>query len=161
MKLAAPLTAFAIVMTLTASASASTVSQREYKRGYADCSKGQYDQYQHGSSYKAGCRAAEDSMKSDSSCPPDVSEADRYKYPGCGGGRPARPARINDLRGRNSIKVFDVMISRGFKNVDSITSGETIYGIYFNAATGQCVQVTNAAGRVVDARDIHTHPNCR
>jgi hypothetical protein len=45
-----------------ATADASSVSQREYKRGYADCSKGRYDQNQHGASYKKGCRAAEDKM---------------------------------------------------------------------------------------------------
>lgn len=39
-------------------ASASTASQREYARGYADCAAGRYDEYQHGVSYKAGCDAA-------------------------------------------------------------------------------------------------------
>jgi hypothetical protein len=56
---------------------------RAYKRGYADCSKGKYDQNQHGASYKKGCRAAEDKRKPAASCPPDVSQADRYKYPSC------------------------------------------------------------------------------
>jgi hypothetical protein len=37
---------------------ASTASQREYERGFADCSAGKYDEYQHGLSYKAGCDAA-------------------------------------------------------------------------------------------------------
>ncbi|PWB90350.1 hypothetical protein C5688_11365 [Methylocystis sp. MitZ-2018] len=41
-------------------ASASTASQREYKRGYADCKAGRWDENQHGESYKNGCRAAED-----------------------------------------------------------------------------------------------------
>ncbi len=44
-------------------ANASTVSEREYKRGYNDCLRGDYDQNQHGASYKRGCRAAEDSGK--------------------------------------------------------------------------------------------------
>lgn len=48
---------------MTALAQASSVSEREYKRGYADCLVGQYDQYQHGASYKRGCRAAEESGK--------------------------------------------------------------------------------------------------
>ena len=39
--------------------SASTASQREYKRGYADCIAGRWDENQHGASYKKGCRAAE------------------------------------------------------------------------------------------------------
>lgn len=50
-----------IVLTLAgAGALASTASQREYKRGYADCTAGRWDENQHGESYKRGCRAAED-----------------------------------------------------------------------------------------------------
>lgn len=52
------------VLALTATAQASTVSEREYKRGYNDCLRGEYDQDQHGASYKRGCRAAENSGKS-------------------------------------------------------------------------------------------------
>lgn len=74
---------FALFLTFATGASALTASQREYKRGYADCSAGKYDQDQHGASYKKGCRAAEDKQKPASACPPDVTEADRYKYPGC------------------------------------------------------------------------------
>ena len=54
------------MVALATAANASTASEREYKRGYADCSQGKYDQNQHGASYKAGCRAAEDAMKSGS-----------------------------------------------------------------------------------------------
>jgi hypothetical protein len=50
----------ALALTLATGALASTASQREYKRGYADCSAGHWDQDQHGESYKKGCRAAED-----------------------------------------------------------------------------------------------------
>lgn len=53
----------ACTLTFVGVANASSVSQREYKRGYNDCLKGQYDQNQHGASYKRGCRAAEDSGK--------------------------------------------------------------------------------------------------
>jgi hypothetical protein len=49
-----------LALTLATSASALTVSQREYKRGYADCAAGRWDENQHGESYKKGCRAAED-----------------------------------------------------------------------------------------------------
>jgi hypothetical protein len=73
-----------VAVMAVSSASASTASQREYKRGYADCAAGRYDQDQHGASYKKGCRAAEDkAAKAAKACPPDVSEANRYKYPGC------------------------------------------------------------------------------
>ena len=50
----------AIALTIATGASASTASQREYKRGYADCAAGKWDGNQHGESYKKGCRAAED-----------------------------------------------------------------------------------------------------
>ena len=55
--------ASSMVFVAASAASASTASQREYKRGYADCSKGAYDQDQHGASYTKGCRAAEDKIK--------------------------------------------------------------------------------------------------
>jgi len=52
--------AFVALTLAGAGASASTASQREYKRGYADCTAGRWDENQHGESYKRGCRAAED-----------------------------------------------------------------------------------------------------
>jgi hypothetical protein len=55
----AVISVFALTM-IAAGASASTASQREYKRGYADCKAGRWDENQHGESYKSGCRAAED-----------------------------------------------------------------------------------------------------
>lgn len=68
-------------------AEAATVAQREYKRGYNDCMNGRYDQNQHGTSYKKGCRAAENKLakkkKPVEECPAYVSEAERYKYPAC------------------------------------------------------------------------------
>jgi|GEM_PF-6529605 len=55
----AVISVFVLTM-IAAGASASTASQREYKRGYADCKAGRWDENQHGESYKNGCRAAED-----------------------------------------------------------------------------------------------------
>jgi len=57
--------------------SADTVSQREYKRGYADCMKGHYDEYQHGASYKRGCRAAEGSGKARGQTPETTASANK------------------------------------------------------------------------------------
>lgn len=54
--------AVAVCLVTLAPASASTVSQREYRRGYNDCIKGNYDQNQHGASYKRGCRVAENRL---------------------------------------------------------------------------------------------------
>lgn len=129
---------------VTHSAFASTVAEREYQRGYDDCLHGRYDQNQHAESYKKGCRAAEDHAAH--------KDTATTKH--------APHAKVSDLRGMNSIKAFDVMTSRGFKSVDSITSGDTLYGIYYNAKTHQCIQLTNANDHVESVNDIGTHPNC-
>lgn len=65
---------FGFTLTLAGTAHATTVSQREYKRGFNDCLKGEYDQNQHGASYKRGCRAAEDGGKANGA--PVQSKAD-------------------------------------------------------------------------------------
>jgi hypothetical protein len=49
----------ASILAFSTVAMASTASQREYKRGYADCAAGRWDEEQHGASYKDGCAAAE------------------------------------------------------------------------------------------------------
>jgi len=136
--------AIAVLIAAAPAAYASTAAEREYQRGYNDCSHGRYDQDQHGESYKKGCRAAEDGK-------PAAAPADHQ------GGK----AKISDLKGMDSVKAFDVMTSRGFTSVDSLTSGDTLYGIYYNPKTHQCVQLANANNRVDSAVDIHTHPKCR
>ena len=73
----------------------------------------------------------------------------------------AEPVKVSDLKGMDSIKAFDAMTSRGFNGVDTITSGNTIYGIYYNSSTKQCIQLTNSDNKVVSADDIQTHPKCR
>jgi hypothetical protein len=134
--------AVAILIAAAAPASlASTASEREYQRGYNDCSHGRYDQNQHGESYKKGCRAAEDGQKA-------------HAPAGHEGGK----AKLSDLKGMDSIKAFDVMTSRGFTNVDTLTAGETIYGTYYNAKTHQCVQLTSAHNRVEGIDDVPSHP---
>ena len=122
---------------------ASTVSEREYQRGYNDCSQGRYDQNQHGESYKKGCRAAEDGQPA----------------PAAAGSHGSK-AKMSDLKGMDSIKAFDVMTARGFTNVDTLTAGDTIYGTYYNAKTHQCVQLTTD-DRVVSVDDVPSHPKCR
>lgn len=64
---------FLLAMTMASAAYASTASQREYKRGYADCAAGRWDEYQHGASYKRGCRAAEN-KRGDASDPSAPAE---------------------------------------------------------------------------------------
>ncbi len=134
----------ALIAAAAPMALASTASEREYQRGYNDCSQGRYDQNQHGESYKKGCRAAEDGQPA----------------PAAAGSHGSK-AKISDLKGMDSIKAIDVMTSRGFTSVDTLNRGESIYGIYYNAKTGQCVQLANATDRVDSAVDIQTHPKCR
>jgi hypothetical protein len=123
---------------------ASTASEREYQRGYDDCLHGRYDQDQHGESYKKGCRAAEDGQPAPAAA-----------------GNHGSKAKVSDLKGMDSIKAFDVMTSRGFTNVDTLTAGEAIYGTYYNAKTHQCVQLTTANNRVESIDDVPSHPKCR
>jgi opacity protein-like surface antigen len=138
------LLAIAVLIAAAPAAFASTVAEREYQRGYNDCSQGRYDQNQHGESYKKGCRAAEDGQPA----------------PAAAGSHGSK-AKISDLKGMDSIKAFDVMTARGFTSVDYLDSDNAQYGIYYNAKTHQCVQLANANGRVDSAVDIQTHPKCR
>jgi hypothetical protein len=136
----------AVAMLLTAAAPAgfaSTASEREYQRGYNDCSQGRYDQDQHGESYKKGCRAAEDGQPA----------------PAAAGSHGSK-AKISDLKGMDSIKAIDVMAARGFISVDTLTAGDTLYSTYYNAKTHQCVQLTTD-DRVVSVDDVPSHPKCR
>lgn len=68
---------------------------------------------------------------------------------------------LGGIRGMNAIAAIDAMRERGFANVDSFTTGNTQYGIYFSRSTRVCAQLTMADGMVLDARDIRTHPKCR
>lgn len=81
---------------------------------------------------------------------------------GGGGSSVAAPSgSLRGIAGMNSIAAIDEMSSRGFTNVDSLESGSSQYGIFYNRSTHLCAQLTMADGKVLDARDIHTHPKCR
>jgi hypothetical protein len=135
--------AIAAFIAAAPAAFASSAAEREYQRGYNDCSHGRYDQDRHGDSYKKGCRAAEDGQKA--------------KAPA---GQSGAKAKISDLKGMDSIKAFDVMTARGFKSVDTPTSGDTVYGTYYNPKTHQCVQLTSDR-RVVSVDNVPSHPKCK
>lgn len=83
-----------------------------------------------------------------------------------GFGAPSQPEqaaapRYRDLVGKDSIKAIDVLAERGFRDVDSIESGNTQYGIFFHPSSRLCVQLAMADGKVVSADDIKTHPKCK
>ena len=134
----------ALIAAAAPMALASTASEREYQRGYNDCSQGRYDQEQHGESYKKGCRAAEEGQPA----------------PAAAGSHGSK-AEVSDLKGMDAIKAIDVMAARGFISVDTLTAGDTLYSTYYNAKTHQCVQLTTANDRVEDIDDVPSHPKCR
>jgi len=159
------------LLTLALAAPAAA-SPAEYSRGYNDCLYGRYDQESHSHAYRQGCRAAEHEHGQGSAgeCPPDVSEADRYRYPGCEGGydshrhrRPpvVAPAGVPNVKGMDPGQVLSAMAARGYRNVGTEIAGAAIYGFYFNPVTGECVQVANMHGRAVGAVPVGSNPRCR
>ncbi len=126
-----------------------TSGEVQFDRGYNDGLHGvPYNNYDRSDQYADGYDAG-------------VSQRDTNTRHHTGRGGYASARRVDDLNGTDSIRAIDVMTERGFRNVDSITSGETQYGIFYSDATRQCVQMTMADGIVQDARDIDTHPRCR
>ena len=76
--------------------------------------------------------------------------------------KPAAAApQYKDLVGKSSFGALDTMTARGFKNVDTLDSGNTQYGIFFHPASHTCVQLTMADAKVLSADNIHTHPKCK
>jgi len=169
-------------------ASPAAASPREYSRGYYDCLAGRYDQDEDSHAYRQGCRAAqrEQERGPDSERPPgpgwdsDSGEPGGEHPPGppwgpngagpgwgpSGGGpagvpNAARPAGVPNVRGMAPAQVLTAMASYGYRNVGTTVVGGAIFGIYFNPATRECVQVANANGRAVDALEIGSNPRCR
>jgi hypothetical protein len=75
-------------------------------------------------------------------------------------GHGAAAGGLAGIAGMDSIAAIDAMTERGFANVDSLESGNTQYGIFYNRSSRLCAQLTMADGKVLDARDIKTHPKC-
>ena len=78
--------------------------------------------------------------------------------PGYGGGQ---MGSIYGIQGMTGTRAFDELRNRGFENVDSFSSGRTLYGVYYYRPTRLCVQTTSSRNRIVDIRDIRSHPRCR
>lgn len=125
------------------------MAEQQYERGYNDgLHNTAYHNYDKNDAYASGYQAGVDQRARDTSY-----------HAGRGGYAPA--ASLTGIQGQNSVWAIDEMSSRGFRSVDSFTSGNTQYGVYFNSKTRQCVQVTYADGKVYDIREIGTHPKCR
>jgi len=124
-------------------------AEAQYERGYNDgLHNVAYHNYEKTDAYSSGYSAG-------------VSQRQRNTSSHSGRGGYSPHASLEGIQGRDPIWAFDEIRGRGFTNVDTITSGNTIYGIYFNRSTRQCVQMTNSTNRVEDIREIYTHPRCR
>ena len=127
--------------------------ESQYERGFRDGQYGQsYHNYDRSDDYARGFEAGTRQAHHDTGY--------RQSYGGGYGGY-RRAVSVSDLKGTDSIRAIDSMSERGFRDVDSITSGNTQYGVFWQPETRQCVQLTMADRRVYDARDIGTHPKCR
>ena len=89
----------------------------------------------------------------------------RYGEPGYGGPPAAPRARgpvgVPNVKGMEPGQALAAMASRGYQNVGTTVVGAAIFSIYFNPVTRECVQLANANGRVIDAREIGSNPRCR
>lgn len=124
-------------------------TERAYERGYKD---GLYHHPFHNpdreQAYVDGYHAGVDER-----------EANAPQHRGRGGH--SSVAQFADLKGARAAGGMSQLESRGFRQVDNFTSGNTRYSIQWRAQSRQCVQVTIADGRFYDVRDIGSHPKCR
>ena len=120
----------------------------QYERGYNDgLHNAAYHNYDRSDYYAQGYQSG-------------VDQRDRNTSHHSGRGGYAAHGSLKGIQGQDAIWAIDEMRNRGFANVDSFSSGNTLYGIYYHRGTGQCVQMTNADSRVYDIREIGTHPKC-
>lgn len=125
------------------------VQEEQYERGFNDgLHNVAYHNYDKTDYYAKGYEAG-------------VEQRNRNTGYHSGHGGYSHSVSLSGIQGRDAIWAIDEMTARGFVNVDSFSSGNTLYGIYYNQATGQCVQMTNADSKVYDIREIGTHPKCR
>lgn len=73
----------------------------------------------------------------------------------------AAHANISDLVGTDAIHAIDVLTEWGFRNVDSITAGDEIYGTFWKASSHECVQLNSRNGTVFGVDRVDSHPGCR
>jgi hypothetical protein len=125
---------------------AADYASREYDRGYHDCLVGQRDREEHDHAYWQGCHAAE-----------------RERGSGSAGAEWPHHATVGipNITGMEPVQALTAMQARGYRNVGTSAVGGMIVGIYFNPVTQECVQLTSANNRVVDARDNITDRRCR
>jgi hypothetical protein len=141
MKIAFTATALLTALLGVGIAQASSVSEREYKRGYADCLRGDYDQFQHGASYKRGCRAAENSGKSTGHTVKQNADANLMRAV-CHG---AVIARFHHFT--SSVKINQVAHTQGLWQVYGVAvldDGSTSDFVCMFSSTGRFMRLENS-----------------
>ena len=124
-------------------------AEAQYERGYTDgLHNAAYHNYARSDAYSSGYSAGVDERN-----------ANLRHHQGRGGY--VQTAQISDLKDARAAGGMTELESRGFRQVDNFTSGNTRYSIQWQPQTRQCVQVTIADGRFYDLRDIGQHPKCR
>ena len=148
-------------------------SPREYNRGYYDCLAGRFDEDAQSRAYRQGCQDAQREQADQGGRPgPGWGPPPPPPQPGWGpppqpgwgpppgqpgwrpnGGRPpVAPVGIPGIIGMDGGRAIGALASYGYRNVGTGVGGGAILGVYFNPRTGECVEVANVNGRVVNAR---------
>ncbi|KAA9132641.1 hypothetical protein F3N42_05330 [Marinihelvus fidelis] len=130
--------------------------EAEFDRGYRDALHHRtYNNYDRTDAYREGFDSGTDQREHETS----------YRYHQEEYGRDysnhySRTVNLADLDGTRASSADSEMRERGFTHVDTLKSGNTSYGIWYNRRSGQCMQLGVADGRVVNVTDIHRHPGC-
>jgi hypothetical protein len=126
--------------------------EAEYERGYND---GMYNEPYHNNSrsdgYSSGYQNGVEQRGRDTGYRSDHRSGAGY----------AASADVSDLVGARGAGAESDMIARGYRSVDGFASGNDKGTVWWNARTGQCLQMIVADGRVDSIVDIQTHPRCR
>lgn len=121
---------------------------RQFDRGYTDgLHHAQYHNYDRSDAYAHGYEKGADERNAN------------LKYHHRRGGY-SQVAQYRDLIGARAAGGMSDLESRGFRQVDNFTSGNTRYSIQWRAPSRQCLQVIVANGRLENITDIQTHPKC-
>lgn len=124
-------------------------AEADYERGYTDgLHNASYHNHDRSDAYSSGYTAGVDERN-----------ANLSHHHGRGGY--AQVAEYKDLQGARAAGALDELGRRGFVQVDNFASGTARYGIWYRAASRQCLQSITADGRIEDIRDIQTNPKCR
>lgn len=123
----------------------------DYNRGFSDgLHNAAYHNYDRSDGYTNGYQAGVQQRTH------NLRHRDNHR----GGSGYQASVNVSDLNGTRAAGAMSQLQSRGFRQVDNFTSGNTRYSIQWNGRTRQCLQATIADGRIYDIRDIHTHPRC-